>query len=317
MIMKPRVLIVDPIHETALLELKHRAQVTYSLYPSNRELCRLIKKTDALVLRSGVKITSEIIAKSENLKVIARAGTGLDNIDLSAARKKKIIVFNIPSLSSVDVAEFAFGMILAVSRKICLADRFIRKNQWKKNELLGFRLKGKTLGIIGCGKIGSAVAKLGRCFDMCVIASVKQKTKRREYLFRKRGISLLSNAKVIQKADFLLLTVPLNTSTLNLISSREFKKMKKTVFLINLSRGKVVNEEHLFLALKNNIIAGAAIDVFSKERTKSPLFKLGNVVLTPHLGAMTDEAQLQIGKELVSKLFYYLNNLVIQYGKSN
>jgi D-3-phosphoglycerate dehydrogenase len=295
--------------KTELNEIKEDFEVRFELWPRKETLKDMIKGFDGLVVRSGVVIDKDIIDSSKNLKVIARAGVGLDNIDLRAAKEKGIIVFNVPRVSAEDVAELTFGLILAVSRKISLADRQLRKNLWKKDKLMGYRIRDKTLGIVGCGKIGSAIAHIGIAFGMGVIASVENYSKDREVEFKERGIALRSNKDVVENSDYLVIATPLTISTENLITLEKMKCMGKNAFLINVSRGNVVNESDLLYALKKGIIRGAATDVFSEERKKTPLFKLDNMVFTPHIGAMTDEAQYEIGKETINKFNHYL------YGK--
>jgi D-3-phosphoglycerate dehydrogenase len=304
--MKKKILVVDPIHPKILEEMKKDFEVTFELWPQKEDLKNLIKDSDALVVRSGVSIDKDVIDSSHKLRVIARAGVGLDNINLKEAKQKGIVVFNVPRVSAEDVAELTFGLILTVSRKISLADRQLRKNLWKKDKLMGYRVRGKTLGILGCGKIGSAIARIGIAFGMGVIASVENYSKEREEEFKKRGIELLSNNDVIENYDYLVIGNPVTISTENMITLEEMKCMDKGAFIINVSRGNIVNESDLFFALKNGIIRGAATDVFSKERQNTPLFKLDNMVFTPHIGAMTDETQYGIGKETLNKLNHYL-----------
>jgi len=309
---KKRILIVDPIHNYALEELKKRFDVIYNLHPPTEELKKLIEDVDIIVLRSGIKLSKEIIESGRNLKVIARAGVGIDNIDINTAKQKSITVFNIPSISFSSVAEFTFGSILAITRKISLANNQLRKNLWKKKELCGNELKDKTLGIIGLGKIGSYVAKIAKGFDMKVIACVKNYSEERKNNFKKQEIDLVSFDELLKKADIINLSVPLTEETKNLITSKELEIMKDTSYLINMSRGGVVNENDLYNELKNNQIAGAAIDVFEREREKSPLFDLDNIVATPHIGAMTYESQKRIAEILVQNLNNWLEGKEMQ-----
>jgi len=309
---KNKILIVDSIHKSALDELAKRFGVIYHLHPSGQEFKRLIQNVDVVVLRSGVRLSKEIINAGKRLKIIARAGVGIDNIDISVAKQKKVKVFNIPHISSSSVAEFTFGLILAIARKITLADRQLRKNIWKKSELYGVELKNKIIGIVGFGKIGSCVAEFAKGFGMQVLACVKNNSEERKSELSKRHINLVSFNELLKKADIISLHLPLREDTKDLITKKELELMKNTAYLINLSRGSVVNENDLFEALKNNIISGAATDVFEKEKQKSPLFSLDNIVITSHIGAMTFESQEKIAKILVKNITNGLQGKQIQ-----
>lgn len=297
-----KILIVDPVHPYAIKEFEKRFDVVYQLQPSPEEFEKLIQDTDVVVLRSGVKLTKEIIEAGKNLKIIARAGVGIDNIDIQAAKERKIKVFTIPSATSSCVAELAFGLILSVMRKIALANSQLQKNLWKKSELYGNELNGKTIGIIGLGKIGSNVAEIAKGFGMNILASVKNNSEERTKKLKEEGIEVLPTDQILKKSDIISLHVPLNDETKDLITKKEFELMKDTAYLINMARGGVVNEQDLYEALKKKKIQGAASDVFLKEKQENPLFALENFVATPHIGAMTSESQEQIAKILVENV---------------
>lgn len=299
---RKKILVVDPIYPPALSKLKETYNVCFHLHPEEKEFKVLIGDVDAIILRSGVKLTSEIIDSALNLKLIARAGVGVDNIDLEFAKQKNITIFNVPGISAASVAEHNFGLILAIARKISLADRQLRDNIWNKSELYGTELKGKTLGIIGLGKIGKYLAKIAKGFDMKIIASVENNNPKRKEELKEKGIILMDNDSIFKEADIISLNLPLNDKTKNFITKNELSTMKKTVYLINMARGGVVNEEDLYDALKNKIIAGAATDVFKKEKQRSDLFELDNIVVTPHIGAMTFESQEEIGNRLITNI---------------
>ena len=298
----PTLLIVDPIHPHATREFGKFFKVHHHLQPSAQDFAELIREADAVVVRSGVKLTRDVIAAGEKLKLIARAGVGIDNIDLEAARERQVCVFNVPFISSRGVAEHAFGLMFAITRKIALADRQLRRNEWRKEELYGSLLQGKTLGIIGLGKIGAHLAKLARSFDMEVVATVARNIVPRKERLKEEGIELVRLETILRDSDIVSLHVPLTGSTKSLIGSRELGLMKRTAYLINLSRGGVVNEKALYHALKTAQIKGAATDVFQTERARSPLFDLDNVVVTPHIGAMTEESQYEIAQALVKNV---------------
>ena len=297
-----KVLVVDPIAPHALEELHAVYDVSVHMQPSEIELGTVLAGVDAIVLRSGIKLPADVINAAPQLKVIARAGNGTDNIDLAAAQRAGIQVFNIPSVSSGAVAELALGLTYAVSRHIALADRQIRANVWKKSELAGMELTGKTMGIIGLGDIGSRLASLARGVGMRVVGSVSRPTPEREAEFADSGIALLATEEVLRQADVVALTCPLSNRTRNLITAAELAMMKPGSYLVNVSRGGVVDETGLFDALSRRHIAGAAIDVLAIEREPSRLSELDNVVLTPHIGAMSVDSQDRIGAMLIDGL---------------
>jgi len=306
-LIKKNILIVDPIHPFALEQLSMHYNVINNIHPERAELVKLIKQSEALILRSGVKLDASILDNAKKLKLIARAGTGLDNIPLEYCKEKKIEVFNIPNTSYSSVAEFTFGLMLSLMRKINKADAQLRENVWKKPELYGNSLKGKTLGIIGLGKIGSCVADIAKGFNLKILATTNKINNERKEILNKQNIKLVLLEELLKKSDIVSLHVPLLESTKNLISSNQLELMKSSSYLVNLSRGKVVNEKDLTFCLKNKVIAGYATDVFENEKKKSELFNLDNSVFTPHIGAMTYEAQEEIGQILVKKINQYFN----------
>lgn len=297
-----RVLVVDPIAPAALEQLRARYRLTLRLQPTDGELTRLVRGMDAIVLRSGISLSAEVIAAGDRLKVIARAGTGTDNIDLDAAREAGIQVFNIPDVSGTAVAEFALGLIFAVTRRIALADRQLRQGLWNKAELIGTELGGKTMGIVGLGRIGSRLADLTHALGMRVVASVGTPCPQRREAAMRRGIAMVSTTDVLRLADVVTLTCSLNHASHHLIGTAELALMKRSAYLINVSRGSVVDEDALYAALAAGQIAGAAVDVFASERQYSRLADLDNAVLTPHIGAMSADSQERIGQLLVEGL---------------
>ncbi|MFG3137022.1 NAD(P)-dependent oxidoreductase [Streptomyces sp. NPDC048211] len=297
-----KILVVDPIAPQALEQLRVTYDVTVRMQPSGAELLHLVPGMDAIVLRSGVELSAHVINGARQLKVIARAGNGTDNIDLTAARRAGIQVFNIPNVSSGSVAELALGLTYAVTRHIALADRQMRSNIWKKSELAGIELAGKTLGVVGLGDIGSRLAALACGVGMQVVGSVGRPTKERKTEFARMGITLMSSGEVLRNADVVALTCPLNDRTRHLITAAELAAMKSGAYLVNVSRAGVVNENDLYDALTRRHIAGAAIDVPAIEREPSRLSELDNVVLTPHIGAMSVDSQARIGAMLLDGL---------------
>ncbi|MFD5141921.1 hydroxyacid dehydrogenase [Streptomyces sp. NPDC058401] len=297
-----RIVVLDPVHPDALAALREVHEVLVRLQPPEDELLALVADADALVVRSGVRITAEVVAAAPGLRVVARAGSGTDNIDLEACRRASVQVFNIPGASSGAVAELVIGLTLAVTRNIARADRQIRSGIWDKPNLAGPELYGRTLGIVGLGRIGSRVAELGRAMGMRVVASIARPTPERRARLRERGVELTDLPGLLTTADVVCLAVPLTPDTKALLSGPEFAAMGAGSYLVNISRGGVVDEQALYEALRNGTIAGAALDVLSVEGGLPDLVRLENVVLTPHIGATTTDAQARVGEILVSEL---------------
>ncbi len=280
-------MIADPIEEICIERLKKFAEVKF-LKEKDR-LSEEIRDADAIIVRSSTKLTKDILNNAQKLKVIARAGVGVDNIDLEEATKKGIIVVNAPDASSVAVAELTIGLMLALARNIIYANNSLKEKKWEKKKLKGIELRGKTLGIIGLGRIGSQVAKRAKAFDMNVIAYDPFVTE--EYA-KRLGVKLVDFETLLKESDFITIHVPLTEKTRNMITKREIEKMKDGVFIINCARGGIINEKDLYEALKSGKIAGAALDVFENEPPfDSPLLELDNVIVTPHIGGNTKEAQ--------------------------
>ncbi|ADI31379.1 D-2-hydroxyacid dehydrogenase [Staphylothermus hellenicus] len=299
-----KILVAAPIHEKALEKLRNAGfQIVYEEYPSEDRLVELIKDVDAIIVRSKPKVTRRVIEVAEKLKVIARAGVGLDNIDLDAANEKGIQVFNAPSAPTQSVAELAIGLMIDVLRKIAFADRKMREGAWAKKQCLGRELRGKVLGIIGMGRIGTAVARIAyHGLGMKIIYyDARRCPKDIEKEIEAKCVDLDT---LLKTADIVSIHVPLVPATKHLINEEKLRLMKKTAILINTARGGVVDTNALVKALKEGWIAGAGLDVFEEEPLppEHPLTKLDNVVLTPHIGASTVEAQERAGVEVVEKI---------------
>ena len=284
-----KVLVADTIHPAAVEMLKEKASVIDAVNASSEELIKRITDADAVLVRSKPKLTKEILEHAKRLKVIGRAGIGVDNIDMDFATKRGIIVVNAPESSTTTVAEHTFGLILSIARKIPQADANVKSGRWDKKRFMGAEIRGKTLGVLGIGRIGSRVAEMGKAFGMEVISydpyiSIES--------VQKKGIRLVKLGELLKTSDFITLHLPKTEKTAGLIGKKELESMKPTAYLINCARGGIVNEKALFEALKKNTIAGAAMDVFEKEPPEgSPLLGLENFIGTPHLGASTEEAQ--------------------------
>lgn len=257
------------------------------------ELLEIIPEFDALLVRSASKVTAEVIEKAAKLKIIGRAGVGVDNIDIPAATAKGIIVINSPGGNTIAATEHTMAMMLSMARNIPIANETTQKGEWNRKKYVGVELKGKTLGVIGMGRIGSGVAKRALAFDMEVIAYDPYINEERAHDL---GVTVGTLDDVVSKADFITVHMPLTPDTKNMISMEQMKKMKQGVRLVNCARGGIINEEDLAQAVKDGIVAGAAIDVFTSEPLPAdhPLLGVPGIVVTPHLGASTVEAQIGV-----------------------
>lgn len=291
-----KVLISDKMAEEAIQVLKDAGHdITYDEYDAET-LLKEIPKYDALMIRSRTKATKEIVEAGAkgNLKVIGRAGIGVDNVDIETAGKHDIPVVNAPTGATASVAELTIGHMLALSRHIARADKTMKKGEWAKKQLKGFELDGKTLGLIGTGNIGKYTAKLAMCFGMKVIGYDPFISKED---MKKDGIEKVEEvADVMKKSDYISLHIPHIPATHHIVNKDMIAKMKTSAYIINCARGGTVDEQALYDALKKGKIAGAALDVYESEPPqKSPLFELDNVIMTPHIGANTKEGQVKAG----------------------
>lgn len=308
-----KILISDSMSAKAVEVLKNTpgldVDVITGLKPE--ELKVKIKDYHGLVVRSSTKVTAEILEAAENLKVVGRAGTGVDNVDMPAATKKGVVVMNTPGGNTVTTAEHAISMMMALARKIPQATASMKRGEWEKKKFEGTEITGKTLGILGVGNIGSVVAARAQGLRMNVISydpfiSAEAADK--------LGISLVTIDDLFKKSDFISIHVPLTAETKNIVNAEAFKKMKKGVKLINCARGGIVNEADLAEAIKAKIVSGAALDVFEKEPTPAdnPLLQLDEVILTPHLGASTFEAQENVAIAIAEQIADYLTTGTIR-----
>lgn len=288
-----KILVTDVIAEEAMELLKKNHEVTFKDI-TGEELAREIAPYHALMVRSGTKVTAEAINNAENLIVIGRAGIGVDNIDVKAATRNGIKVVNSPTGATISVAELTIGHMISLARRLPKADRTTRAGEWAKKKLKGVELNGKTLGLIGCGNIGRVVAKYARALNMSVIGYDPYISKEK---LEEEGIEKVESVgEVMGRADFISIHVPHTPETHHLINEEMLSKMKTSAYIINCARGGVVDEKALYNALKENKIAGAALDVYEEEPAKNnPLFELDNAVFTPHIGASTKEGQIRAG----------------------
>ena len=302
-----KVLISDnlaPIGAEILREAGLEVDIKTGLPPE--ELKKIIPEYEGLVIRSATKVTAEIIEAASNLKVVGRAGIGLDNVDVAEASKHGIVVMNAPDGNATTAAEHAIAMMVALARNIPQATASMKDGKWEKKKFMGRELTGKTLGIVGIGRIGSIVADRAQGLRMNVIAYDPHMP---EELVKKIGAELTTLDDVCKRADFISVHVPMTKDTKNLLSTAEFKSMKKDAMFIDCARGGVVDEEALYEALTTGEIAGAALDVFSQEpttRENCPLLALNNFICTPHLGASTSEAQENVAVAIAKQMSEYL-----------
>jgi D-3-phosphoglycerate dehydrogenase / 2-oxoglutarate reductase len=303
----PKVLISDALSPAAVQIFKDRGiEVDFqpALGKDKEKLAAAVGNYDGLAIRSATKVTGKVLEWAKNLKVIGRAGIGVDNVDIPAATARGIIVMNTPFGNSITTAEHAISLMLALARQIPEADASTRAGKWEKNKFMGVEIFGKTLGVIGCGNIGSIVADRALGLKMKVIAYDP-------YLSADRaadlGLEKVELEELLKRADFITLHTPLTDKTRNIINADAIKAMKKGVRIVNCARGGLVDEAALYEALKSGQVAGAAFDVFVTEpATENPLFSLPNVVCTPHVGASTSEAQENVALQIAEQMSDYL-----------
>ncbi|MEE8361685.1 MAG: phosphoglycerate dehydrogenase [Gemmatimonadales bacterium] len=296
---KYRVLIADKITPEGLapLEDDDRFELERRIGLDQEALADALVDFDAVLVRSTTKISAEALAKTERLKVIGRAGVGVDTIDVAAATKKGIPVLNAPAGNTTSAAELTFALLMALARRIPAADRSMKAGEWNRSQLAGTELSGKTLGLVGAGRVGGEVARRARAFDMRVLVYDPYLTDEQA---ERLGITRVELDEALSQADFVSIHVPLTDSTRGLIGPRELSLMKPGAMLVNAARGEVVDEAALVDALIQNHLGGAALDVYATEPLPQdhPLRQLDNIILTPHLGASTGEAQRSVALEI-------------------
>jgi D-3-phosphoglycerate dehydrogenase len=302
MAQKTKVLVTDKLNESGLAIMKQGGcEVDYKPGIEPSDLKDIIKDYDALLVRSQTKANKEILESAAKLKIIGRAGVGVDNIDVETATEKGIIVVNSPEGNTVAAAEHTLAMMMSLARHIPAADASCKENKWERSKFLGTELKGHTLGIIGLGKIGQTVGNVANALGMKTLAFDPFVSKDRA---TDLGFTKVELEEIFEKSDFITLHVPKTKETQNMISKESIAKMKDGVRIINCARGGLINEEDLAEALKTGKVAGAAIDVFDEEPcTESPLHGMGDkVILTPHLGASTTQAQLNVAIDVSEQI---------------
>ncbi|WP_102225500.1 phosphoglycerate dehydrogenase [Acidimangrovimonas sediminis] len=311
--MAPKVLVSDKLSETAVQIFRDRGiEVDFepNLGKDKDRLAEVIGQYDGLAIRSATKVTEKILAEATNLKVIGRAGIGVDNVDIPAASKKGVIVMNTPFGNSITTAEHAIAMMFAVARQLPEASASTHAGKWEKTKFMGVELFNKTLGVIGAGNIGSIVCDRALGLHMKVVAYDPFLSEERA---KQIGVTKVELDELLARADFITMHVPLTDKTRNILSRENLAKTKKGVRIINCARGGLIDEEALAEALQSGHVAGAALDVFAVEpATENVLFSLPNVVVTPHLGASTTEAQENVALQVAEQMSDYLLTGAVQ-----
>ena len=304
-----KVLISDNLHAAGVAVLEAQPNIEVMNRPGMKpeELKEVIKDVDALVIRSATKVTAELLNGAPRLKVVGRAGTGLDNVDIPEASKHGVVVMNTPGGNTITTGEHALSLMMALARNIPQAAQSMREAKWEKKKFQGTELFNKTLGIIGMGRIGTVVAERALGLKMRVLAYDPFITKE---VAANLGVELVSLDDLFARSDFITLHTPKTKDTAKLLNREAFKKMKPGVRIINCARGGLIDEEALLAALKDGKVAGAALDVYETEPPSAewPLRQLPNVICTPHLGASTEEAQANVAvavcEQIVELLLY-------------
>ncbi len=306
-----RVLVVEPLAAEGLELLRGRHDVDERLGLSPQEITAILPGYDALVVRSQVKVDAAMIAAGGRLAVIGRAGVGVDNVDLEAATRAGITVVNAPTGNTIAAAELTIALLLSLARKVAAADASIRRGEWKRSQFTGTELRGKTLGIVGLGKIGQAIATRARGLQMAVVASDPFVTPEQAATL---GVELVPFEEVVARADAITVHVPKTKATTGLINAAVIGRMRPGVLLLNVARGGIIDEADLAAALRSGRVAGAGIDVYTAEPpTGNPLLDAPNTVLTPHLGASTEEAQVAVAEEVAEQVLDVLDGRPARY----
>jgi D-3-phosphoglycerate dehydrogenase len=299
-----KILLASPICPDAIDVLRRRHHVVCGFDAPASELPQLVAGCHAIVFRSGVNLTESLMAKAPMLRLLVRAGCGLDNIDLDYVQRRGIELVRIPGPGAQAVAEMTFALMLALARQVLVADGLLRRGHWAKHQIEGRLLTGKVIGIVGAGNIGSRVGEMAAAWGMQPTGCVEHLTPAAADRLRAKKIRPAGFEEVLEAADFLTIHVPYHASTHHLIGREALSRVKRDAFLVNLARGGVVDETALYEALTQGALAGAALDVHSREGEGhiSPLAQLPQVILTPHIGAMTTDTQREIGQCVIRTL---------------
>ncbi len=309
--MQPKILVCDPIAQEGIEALQPHAEVDIRRGLSPEELQRTIGEYHAVIVRSETRIDARAIEAGYNLQVIARAGVGVDNIDIDTATERGIIVVNAPTGNTISAAEHTIALMLAMARNVSQADASLKAGAWERSRFTGVELMGKTLGIVGLGQVGSEVARRARAMEMRLIAYDPFVPEDRA---RMLGTEMVTFESLLSESDFITLHTPLTEGTKHLIGEREIRTMKSTTRLINVARGGLIDEEALLNAVEDGRLAGAAVDVFTQEpTTDNVLFKSDKILVTPHLGASTTEAQERVAVDVAVQVIAALKGEPVRY----
>ncbi len=305
-----KVLVSDSLSEKGIEILEKGAEVDVRTGMSPEELKACIGEYDALVVRSQTQVTEDVIKAAENLKIIGRAGVGVDNIDVEAATQRGIIVINAPEGNMISAAEHTIAMMMAISRNIPQANQSMRAGKWDRKLFMGVEVRGKTLGVVGLGRIGTEVAKRAQGMEMNIMAYDPFISEERA---ADLGVKLTTVEDIVLNADYITVHTPLTKDTRDLIDREEFEKAKPGVRIINCARGGIINEKALAEAVASGKVAAAAIDVFTSEPpTGSPLLEQDNIIVTPHLGASTKEAQVNVAVDVAEQIINFNQGLPVK-----
>lgn len=307
-----KVLIMDGVSEKGLIPLKKESkiEVVIGSKMTEDELVNVIGDYDAMIVRSATKVTPRVLENAPKLKVVGRAGVGVDNINLDAATQHGVLVVNAPDGNTIAATEHTIAMMLALARNIPQAVAKMKNGIWDKKAFLGVELRNKTLGVIGLGRIGSAVARRAKAMEMDIVAYDPFINEEKA---ASMGIKLVTLEELYPVADFITMHMPKTKETYRMLGEQAFSKMKDGVRVINCARGGIVDEEALYKYMKSGKVAGAALDVFEKEpNTQSPLFEMDNFIATPHLGASTAEAQLNVAIDVAEEIVKALQGKVVR-----
>ena len=307
-----KILVADPVAKEGIESLKKAgAQVDVKTGMKPAELLSVIGDYDGLIVRSETKVTAEVISAGKKLQVVGRAGVGVDNIDAKEATKRGIVVVNAPTSNTVSAAEHTIALMLSLARHVPKANVVLKSGQWQRNQFMGVELRGKTLGIIGLGKVGSEVARRAKGFDMRLLGHDPFVSA--DYA-KMLGVELAPLETIYKESDFLTVHTPLTAGTKSLIGAKELATMKPNVRLINVARGGIIDEQALYDAVEAGKVAGAAIDVFTEEPALSNiLLKSEKIIVTPHLGASTQEAQANVSLEVADQVLAVLQGKPARY----
>jgi len=303
---KVKVLVCDPIHEEGMEKLRKagfEVDVNPTIVPET--LRKVVSSYDVLIVRSRTIVTKGIIEAGRRLRVIGRAGVGLDNIDVETAKKRGIVILNTQEAAANAAAELTVGLIISLARSIPHADRSMKEGKWIKKQLMGWELRDKTLGIIGLGNVGERVARFAKALGMKIL--ITKRTPPAPDLLKELEAEFVLLKELLQRSDVVTIHVPLTEETKHMIDAQEIRLMKKGAFLINTARGAIVDEKALLDALKSGKLGGAALDVYETEPPEDlSLISLPNVICTPHIGAQTERAQRTVAASIAEKIINLL-----------